>query len=197
MVSRTHTNDDNINIMVTSRISTANVNAKCIKKIASTVCHQLGLQKAELSVTFVGSQKMRTLNRDYRGKDKSTDVLSFSQIYFDKPLKVVGLGKKTASKKLKAKNKYSGQSFLLGDVVISLAEADANARLGEHTIDKEVCLLLVHGILHLCGHDHEVLKEEKAMFGEQSKLMDLFLGNKSTKNAAPAWRGCVKLRRKK
>ena len=140
--------------MVTSRISTANVNAKCIKKIASTVCHQLGLQKAELSVTFVGSQKMRTLNRDYRGKDKSTDVLSFSQL---------------EGEELSALPE--GEPVLLGDLVISLERCVEQASDYGHSFERELGFLVAHGMLHLLGYDHQSPEAEAAMMAQTEEIL--------------------------
>jgi probable rRNA maturation factor len=77
---------------------------------------------------------MRALNNSWRGKDKSTDVLSFSQ--------VEGMAVPP------------GGPHLLGDVVISMPTAARQAVARGHTLEEEMARLLVHGILHLLGHDH-------------------------------------------
>lgn len=77
---------------------------------------------------------MRALNRRYRGKDRTTDVLSF-------PMRE-GKGPRTASP-------------LLGDIVISVPEAERQARADGEALQKAVDRLLVHGFLHLLGYDHE------------------------------------------
>lgn len=170
--------------MVTSGLPAFKVNTARVKDIASTVCKQLGLRQADLSVHFVGPKKMRTLNREYRGRDKSTDVLSFSQVYFAHPLK-------------RNPSKPTILAQLLGDVVISVADARANAKKAGHPAEQEICLLLVHGILHLCGHDHENLKDEKKMFGLQSQLMELLKGGNASGVSAPAWRNLVRMKGRK
>jgi probable rRNA maturation factor len=92
------------------------------------------LHDAELSVLMIGDRAMRTLNRRYRGKDRTTDVLSF-------PLR---------------EGKFPHiQHRLLGDIVISVPAAVRQARAAGETLHDEIDRLLVHGLLHLLGYDHE------------------------------------------
>ena len=89
---------------------------------------------AELSILFVGNAKMLQLNNDYRGIKKSTDVLSFeAQIPLD--------------------NSEAGN--ILGDVVINVARAESQAETSGTGFYDEIYRLLIHGILHLSGYDHE------------------------------------------
>lgn len=89
---------------------------------------------AELSVLLVNDRRMRMLNRQYRGKDKTTDVLSFA---------------------MREGEQMPGEPMLLGDVVISLPTAGRQAAEKGHPLEREVAILLIHGILHLLGYDHE------------------------------------------
>jgi probable rRNA maturation factor len=123
---------------------------------------------------------MQALNKKYRDQDKSTDVLSFPQYNWKRALTV----KSTPTLAVKILNPLP-----LGDVVICADEAENNAKKTGHTLDKEVCFLLVHGILHLVGHDHMKTPEKKRMFTEQRKLMRFFSGGKSQE---PAWKYCIK-----
>ena len=92
------------------------------------------LPDAEVSVLLIGDGGMRTLNRRYRGKDRTTDVLSF-------PLR---------------EGKFSRvQPHLLGDIVISVPAAARQAKAAGETLLNEIDRLLVHGFLHLLGYDHE------------------------------------------
>ncbi len=92
------------------------------------------LPDAEVSVLLIGDGAMRTLNRRYRGKDRTTDVLSF-------PLR---------------EGTFSGvQHQLLGDIVISVPAAARQAKAAGETLLDEIDRLLVHGFLHLLGYDHE------------------------------------------
>ena len=104
-----------------------------IARRAQIVLETIGHSASELSVVLVGDAVMRRLNRDYRGKDRPTDVLAFSLLE--------GTG--------------AGVSEAIGDVVISTATAARQARENGLTLREEVDRLLVHGILHLVGYDHE------------------------------------------
>jgi probable rRNA maturation factor len=94
----------------------------------------LNLPEAELSVLFVGDRAMRTLNQQYRGKDRTTDVLSFS---------------------LREGRFNKVQPNMLGDIVISVPTAGQQAVDAGLTLQQELERLLVHGLLHLVGYDHE------------------------------------------
>ncbi len=170
--------DDPYPIQVQSRSRRHLVDVAKVAKVAALTLARLGVGDRELNVTFVASRAIRTLNREFRGKDKATDVLSFPQEEFAQPLKV-----RPAAKR---KTPAGGPPQALGDVVISLPEALRNARAIGQGLDREVAFLLVHGILHLCGHDHMTPAEERRMLREQRKLMRL-VGTK--------WRGCVKAAR--
>ena len=114
--------------------------------------------------------------------DKSTDVLSFPQIDWARPCSV----KTTPSKK---QAKFDNRPPLtLGDIVISLDNANKNASNLNQGLDREVCFLLVHGILHLCGHDHVDPSGEKLMLKHQRKLMTII----EEYQHKPLWKGCVK-----
>ena len=88
-----------------------------------------------LAVALVSDAKMRTLNRDFRGIDRPTDVLSFPA---DRPLYPVAPGNR-----------------LLGDVVIATGVAQRQARTVGHTLQQELRRLALHGLLHVLGYDHE------------------------------------------
>ncbi|MFL6234014.1 MAG: rRNA maturation RNase YbeY [Thermoanaerobaculia bacterium] len=86
----------------------------------------LAPESAGLGVRFVGDRAMRLTNRQFRGKDKTTDVLSFP-----------------------------GDEGYLGDILISVPTARRQAAAAGHGVDRELKVLLLHGILHCLGHDHE------------------------------------------
>jgi probable rRNA maturation factor len=111
------------------------VNRTQFHQWARAALHHLGQTQAELSLALVTDPEIHTLNRQYRGKDKPTDVLSF-------PL----------ADEL--------QPFLLGDVVISVETAARQAQRRDHSLREELQTLLIHGILHLLGYDHEVSRPE-------------------------------------
>lgn len=116
----------------------------------------------EVSVTLTNDENIRKLNKEYRDKDKETDVLSFPQ--FD--------GEYTEDDMV--------DGYLpIGDIVISLQRARAQAEALEHSINEETAFLCVHSTLHLLGYDHETSKEdEEEMFAHQKAIMKLVLGEK-------------------
>ena len=132
------------------------IDQRRVKRWVSLILKKLGCIKSEISILFVDDDEIQVLNRDYRGKDKPTDVLSFPQIEISK-----GIGRGKGEKKTR---KYSLPSPLpipvLGDVVISLETAKRQAKERGHPFIREVLILLTHGILHLLGYDHEGDRKE-------------------------------------
>ncbi|MBQ2945564.1 MAG: rRNA maturation RNase YbeY [Clostridia bacterium] len=133
---------------------------KAIKKAAETALKfENETRKAELSVTVCNDGYIRELNRDYRGKDKATDVLSFP-----------------ASDDLDEIN-YDTGAVILGDIVISIDTAERQAKEYGNTLEREISFLTVHGMLHLLGFDHEISEdEEKIMFSEQKAIIKELYG---------------------
>jgi probable rRNA maturation factor len=120
------------------------------KGLAEALLH-LRLQRTELSVLFVNSRRMKALNKRYRGIPKDTDVLSF-------PLKDEGL--------------HHGP-VMLGDIVISVPRALQQAKEFEVPFYDELLRLLVHGLLHLIGYDHEINPyQKKKMEKKEQELLD-------------------------
>jgi len=109
---------------------------------------------AEVSVSFVNNAEIRKLNRVYRNKDKSTDVLSF-------PLGENGVYDL---------NNETG-AYLLGDVVISMETAVKQAHIYGHSLEREVGFLTVHSMLHLLGYDHETSPLEAAKMHEKEEVI--------------------------
>jgi len=107
----------------------------------------------ELSVAIVTIAEMTELNTEYRGKEGPTDVLSFE---CDDPCTVVG----------------PMESVTLGDVVIAPEVAVAQAAEYGHTVEEELNLLLVHGVLHLLGYDHESDEDAAVMQARERVLLE-------------------------
>jgi probable rRNA maturation factor len=103
--------------------------------------HEAGGHKADVTIAFVSDRSMRELNRMWRHKQGTTDVLSFP-----------------------AEPDEFETNDSLGDVVISVEQATRQAKENGLTFDGEIAQLILHGVLHLCGYDHETDK------GEMNKL---------------------------
>lgn len=111
----------------------------------------------EVSVTFVDNEGIRAINKQYRGIDRETDVLSFPMTDAGEDFTV---------------DPESGCN-VLGDIVISLEKAVSQAEEYGHSFGREVAFLTVHSMLHLLGYDHETSEEdEKIMFGKQDIVLD-------------------------
>jgi probable rRNA maturation factor len=96
-----------------------------------------------------GDAELRRLNRDFRGQDYATDVLSFPAACQQT------LPNGRGSDGSRAEPRPSGRGCFLGDIAVSLGRARAQAREFGHPIEHEIQILMLHGVLHLCGHDHE------------------------------------------
>lgn len=127
-----------------------------IRDKSKAILSLCGLKDAELSILIVNNQRIRVLNKKYRGIDRPTDVLSFpmnAQPIPPNPPLIKG-GEKGGSM----------QPLLLGDVVLSMEKIESQAREQGHSAECELMMLLTHGILHLIGYDHErSLQEDRRM----------------------------------
>ena len=104
----------------------------------------------DLSIAIEGDDALQALNRQYRQIDAPTDVLSFESDETDPD----------------TGNRY------LGDIIISLPRAEAQAAAAGHTVEVELQLLVVHGVLHLLGHDHGEEEEKARMWAAQRAALD-------------------------
>ena len=104
----------------------------------------------EVGVVFVADKEMISLNTAYRGKRKTTDVLSFGN---------------------DGSWPGEGGKGLLGDVVISMPQIRRQAKKAGKPVRDELAMMLVHGTLHLLGYDHETVKDEKVMFPLQKRIL--------------------------
>ena len=115
-----------------------------------------------VSVNFVSDEEIKRLNKEFRGVDKTTDVLSFPNL------------NKTPKEKVKKFEKYADLDthlIFLGDILISKNVAKKQAREYEHSLKREVCFLALHGFLHLLGFDHIKEDDERVMNKLQDKIL--------------------------
>jgi len=122
-------------------VRSARIDSRRLCRTAQRLLTAAGHSKSVLSISLVGDTAMRALNRKYRGKDRPTDVLSFP------------LGDE-----------------ILGDVVISVDSARRQAASYGASLIREIERLLIHGILHLLGHDHHRHDERVRMEREERRL---------------------------
>ena len=116
--------------------------------------------EAEVSVTLTDNEGIHELNRDFRGIDRPTDVLSFP--LFDGDLSESDLTDENGEKR----------KVPLGDIVVSMEKALEQATEYDHSLERELAFLCVHSVLHLLGYDHERgEEEEKDMFRRQDEIL--------------------------
>jgi probable rRNA maturation factor len=139
-----------IHVQVASRYADR-VKPSQLKAAARAVLAQQGMtERVELTIVITGNAPIRKLNRQFRHIDRPTDVLSFNADEEPSTGRVA---------------RY------LGDVIISYPTARAQATAGHHPVEAELQLLVVHGVLHLLGHDHAACAEKAIMWQAQRETL--------------------------
>lgn len=122
-------------------------------------------EQLEVSVSFVGEDEIRELNKEYRNNDKVTDVLSFPAV--ENPDRgVINVEEHAAD--------LNPETWLLnlGDIIICLPRAKAQAKEYGHSLKREVAFLALHSLLHLLGYDHMIPEDEQQMTALQTEILD-------------------------
>lgn len=131
-----------------------------IQRIIRFAGEKEGLQgDSEVSVSFVDNSEIQEINRNYRQKDEPTDVISFA-------MQELGEGEMNVLDE--------NMPVMLGDIVISVDKAKEQAEEYDHSLERELGFLALHGFLHLLGYDHLNEEDEKAMFGRQEEILHEF-----------------------
>jgi len=137
-----------MSVEIVCRINRRRISVRRLRTTARKILDFLSQKEAELSIALVGNREIQELNARYRNKNEPTDVLSF-------PLEEL----------------LPTGTQILGDVVISVEQAEKQARKRRKTLEQEIESLLIHGILHLLGYDHERSeKDAKIMRGMEKKV---------------------------
>jgi probable rRNA maturation factor len=132
------------------------VDRRALAADARALLAALGLRRTEWSVVLADDAFVRPLNREWRGKDAPTDVLSFPQEETLEP------------------GRFATPPPCIGDVVISVQTARRQADALGHSLTTELRVLLVHGLLHLVGFDHETGEDDaRIMAAEEVRLLGL------------------------
>ena len=121
-----------------------------LERTAEEALRQQAAPDADLTLVLTGDARLRALNKEFLHIDAPTDVLSFSSGETDPE---------------------TGRPYL-GDVIVSVQRAASQARAGKHPLEQEVQLLVVHGILHLLGHDHAGAGEKARMWTAQASVLE-------------------------
>lgn len=121
-----------------------------------------------IHVLLTDDETIHRINREQRGVDRATDVLSFPTINY-----ASGQTARTARAALRRELDPDLGGAMLGDLIISLPHAEAQGREYGHGLKRELCYLLAHGIFHLCGYDHMQADEQKEMRSMEEKALEL------------------------
>lgn len=148
----------NVEISLDEGVTVPEGSEELVVKCCEAVLQYEGFDDlAEVSVTFTDDDRIHELNKQFRNIDRATDVLSF-------PLGENGV----------YDTNYDTGAKMLGDVVISVSHAIAQAEEYGHSIQREIGFLTVHSMLHLLGYDHiNNEQEEKEMFSRQKEILDM------------------------
>ena len=120
------------------------------RAVSAALVHQSASVDSELTIVLTDDARLHELNRDYLGIDAPTDVLSFPASETDPE---------------------TGARYI-GDILISISRARAQADAAGHPLESEVQLLVVHGVLHLLGHDHAQAEEKAHMWKAQAEILE-------------------------
>lgn len=144
-------------VLIDIKDETTEVSEQSLKLLEEVLQLAAGMEaikgEAELSVTIVTNDAIQGINREYRGIDKPTDVISFA-LDDEEPF-IEG----------------DDMPHLLGDIVISLPRTIEQAEEYGHSFEREFAFLGVHGLLHLLGYLHDSESEEKEMFARQEEIL--------------------------
>ena len=123
--------------------------------------------EAEVSLLIIHDEEIREMNREHRGIDRATDVLSFHMLEFERPGDFTGIDEEMSD----VFDPESGE-LMLGDIVISADKVIAQAEEYGHSPKREYAFLIAHSMLHLCGYDHMEDDERKVMEQKQREIME-------------------------
>jgi len=150
------------------------IDEKLFQQVADVVLKVINIdKKTEISLAVVGDGRIRKLNKMYRGKNRVTDVLSFGD-------KSVMLYLNKAFPRMR-----KGEEFIevpdgikrLGEVIICYPRAKKQAKKAGHSLEKELTILLIHGILHLFGYDHEKNEKEAGRMEDMERKIMKIINN--------------------
>ena len=161
-------------VLLQNRQRAVAVNGAWLGGTAEAVLAAAGVQSAELSLVLVSDRRMRSLNRRYRKKDRTTDVLAFPmhECRGGQPGQRPGQSVPRPSKREGVNPSPTvAPPMLLGDVVISMPTAKRQAAELGHSLRDEVSRLLVHGVLHLLGYDHERSERDALLMARREKAV--------------------------
>lgn len=155
---------------------------KLLHEVIEAAAKYLNLPEGiELDLSIVSNEEIQVLNRDYRGLDKPTDVLSFAltevNSEFDVDFAHLDLTEEAEETEDLEETEFEDEEAIpqhLGDIIISYPRAQEQAQDYGHSLDRELAFLAVHGFLHLNGYDHQTEEEAQEMFRIQEEVLTTY-----------------------
>lgn len=136
-----------------------------MQQVAETACRAEGVDRVQAYVRIVDDEQIHRLNRETRGVDRPTDVLSYPSVNYKS-----GTARDNAARIRREYDPETGRSFI-GDIVISIDRARAQAREYGHSLSRELGYLTAHAMLHLFGYDHMTDEDKPVMRAMEEKIM--------------------------
>lgn len=136
-----------------------------LKAISTSLKYESIKTDVEISVMIIDNKYMEVINKTYRNIDTTTDVLSFPMIEYPKGVQL----EKTIS--IQPVSPETGKVYL-GDILISWDKVIEQSESYGHSVERELCFLVVHSMLHLLGYDHMNNNEEKMMKEKQEAILE-------------------------
>lgn len=130
------------------------INIEEMEKLTSYLVKYMKVENAQFNVIFIDNEKIREINKNYRGIDRETDVISFAL---------------EDDEKIRIENER-----ILGDIYISVEKAKIQSEEYGHSFKREICFLITHGFLHLLGYDHMKKEDEEVMFKLQEEILNSY-----------------------
>ena len=155
---------------------------KLLHEVIEAAAKYLNLPEGiELDLSIVSNEEIQVLNRDYRGLDKPTDVLSFALTEvtseFDVDFAHLDLTEEAEETEDLEETEFEDEEAIpqhLGDIIISYPRAQEQAQDYGHSLDRELAFLAVHGFLHLNGYNHQTEEEAQEMFRIQEEVLTTY-----------------------
>ncbi len=142
------------NISVFDEMNSSLIDIEFLKDLAKKTLKYMDVENAIMNIIIVSTDKIHSINKEYRGIDRPTDVISFA---------------------LEDDNTFIKTDYrVLGDIYICLDKVVEQAKEYGHSFKREISFLTVHGILHLLGYDHMNKDDERIMFGLQEAILNEF-----------------------
>jgi probable rRNA maturation factor len=160
-------------IYVDNRQDKFQVDDRLVNKLKDVINFALKEEKVtlecEISLLFVDNQEIKEINRENRGIDRETDVLSFPMLDYpkNKVYKDVYVDYRFDA------TFFDGEELVLGDIVLSLEKVEEQRIEYKHSFEREACYLVVHSVLHLLGYDHMEEEEKKIMRAREEHILSM------------------------